>query len=278
MARIRTIKPEFWTSEQITECSPNARLLFIGLLNFCDDNGIHPASVKRLKMEAFPSDDFSIAEVTGMVDELLSVGLLEQYTVTVRGYWRVTGWHHQKIDQPTYKYPLPNGEIPKNVRRKDPEQDSPNGRRTFAPDSVNVHPGKGKEEEGKGEEGKVGASAPESDGEILISESDKRTARKAASSRTPSIGIHELVAEGADRQHAEDWMKVRKAPLTKTAWLAAKAEAAKLGITPAEAVKIAAENSWRGFKAEWAKNASRKPAEDADNGEPRWASLVEVTL
>lgn len=34
MARIRTIKPEFWTSEQVMGCAPLARLLFIGLWNF----------------------------------------------------------------------------------------------------------------------------------------------------------------------------------------------------------------------------------------------------
>ena len=48
MARIRTVKPEFWTSEQVAECTPIARLAFIGIWNFCDDNGIHPASIKRL--------------------------------------------------------------------------------------------------------------------------------------------------------------------------------------------------------------------------------------
>jgi hypothetical protein len=46
MARIRTIRPEFWTSEQVTECSMPARLLFIGLWNFCDDGGRMPYSPK----------------------------------------------------------------------------------------------------------------------------------------------------------------------------------------------------------------------------------------
>ena len=31
MARIRTVKPEFWTDEKVVECSIPARLLFIGL-------------------------------------------------------------------------------------------------------------------------------------------------------------------------------------------------------------------------------------------------------
>ena len=42
MARIRTIKPEFWASEQVMDCKPVTRLLFIGLWNFVDDFGRAP--------------------------------------------------------------------------------------------------------------------------------------------------------------------------------------------------------------------------------------------
>ncbi|KKK60207.1 hypothetical protein LCGC14_3026700, partial [marine sediment metagenome] len=42
MARIRTVKPDFWTSEDVAAVSRNARLLFIGLLNFADDVGNGP--------------------------------------------------------------------------------------------------------------------------------------------------------------------------------------------------------------------------------------------
>ena len=107
MARIRTYKPEFWTSEQVVECSPIARLLFLGMLTFCDDAGIHPASLKRLKMEVFPADEFSDDDIAKMVDELLSAGLIKQYVVEGKRFWIVTGWHHQKIDKPTYKHPSP---------------------------------------------------------------------------------------------------------------------------------------------------------------------------
>lgn len=157
MARIRTVKPEFWTSEQITECSPNARLLFIGIWSFSDDNGIHPASIKRLKMEVFPSDDFTQADIAAMVEELVAVGLLKPYNVDGEGYWQVTGWHHQKIDQPTFKHPLPDGSLPRNVRRRFAEPDSPNR------DQRTIDEGSAKDQrtfdersppEGKGREGK----------------------------------------------------------------------------------------------------------------------------
>lgn len=105
MARQRMIKPAFWTSEQVVECSPTARLLFIGLWNFCDDGGNHPASIKTLKMEIFPGDDISLDAVQKLLDELIQQGLVVEYATGGKSYWHVTGWHHQKIEKPTYLHP-----------------------------------------------------------------------------------------------------------------------------------------------------------------------------
>ncbi|QBH20830.1 hypothetical protein EYC51_15785 [Alcaligenes faecalis] len=82
-----------------------------------------------------------------------------------------------------------------------------------------------------------------------------------------ALGIRELVAEGVDRQHAEDWLKIRrakKAPLTETALDIVKREAAKAGMTLAEAIAHAASSNWAGFKAKWLDqpdgDRSRQPA------------------
>jgi hypothetical protein len=137
MARIRSIKPEFWTSEQVAECSPDARLLFIGLWNFCDDNGIHPASYRRAKMEVFPSDAFTVDDIKALVQELYDAiddggkPLLREYTVAGRCYWEVTGWHqHQRVEKPYFRYPLDDGIIPH----------SSNGRRTVDERSDTILP------------------------------------------------------------------------------------------------------------------------------------------
>jgi len=148
MARIRTIKPEFWTSQQVVECSMNARLLFVGLWNFCDDNGVHPAEPKRLKMEVFPGDLFTVDEVCSWISELLKVGLLREYDADGQHYWFVTGWKkHQRIDRPNNKYPLPD------------DSNSPKDRRTLDESSPDDrlgidgrHPPEGKGVEGKGKE------------------------------------------------------------------------------------------------------------------------------
>lgn len=107
MARIRTIKPEFWTSEQIVECSPTARLLFVGLWNFSDDAGRHPASVRRLKMEIFPADPFTPEDIRAWIDELIAAALLVEYEAEGAKYWEITGWkrHQKPVSKPTFQYP-----------------------------------------------------------------------------------------------------------------------------------------------------------------------------
>ena len=106
MARIRTIKPEICTSSQFVECSTIARLMFVTMLCFFDDGGNHPANVKRLKMEIFPADYFSLEEIQGMMDELINQGLVVEYQAEGSTFWHVTGFDkHQKIDRPNPKYP-----------------------------------------------------------------------------------------------------------------------------------------------------------------------------
>lgn len=114
MSRIRTVKPDFWVSEQVLACSPLTRLLFIGMWNFCDDNGVHPASYVRLKAEIFPGDNHAVEDIKQCIGELILNGLVRQYAVDDIDYWIVTGWKkHQRIDKPTYKYPLPLSNIKK---------------------------------------------------------------------------------------------------------------------------------------------------------------------
>lgn len=114
MSRIRTIKPELWASEQVVSCSPLSRLLFIGLWNFCDDNGAHQASYIRIKAEVFPVDNFDINEIKNWINELIVNGLIREYIVEEKSYWIVTGWKkHQRIDRPTYRHPLPQSELKK---------------------------------------------------------------------------------------------------------------------------------------------------------------------
>lgn len=107
MARIRTIKPEFWSSEQVMESRPLARLLFIGLWNFCDDGGNHPLAPRTIKALVFPGDDITTEAVSELLGELEGSGLTRSYSVSGKQYLHVNGWKHQKIEKRTFKYPKP---------------------------------------------------------------------------------------------------------------------------------------------------------------------------
>lgn len=106
MARIRSIKPDFWTDEKIVGLSPFARLLFIGMWNFVDDEGRAPYSPGRLKMQIFPADNLDISELVG---ELRRSGRVEVYQVDGKDYFQVTHFtEHQKIDKRSNsKHPSP---------------------------------------------------------------------------------------------------------------------------------------------------------------------------
>lgn len=144
MARIRSIKPEFWTSEQVMECSPLARLLFIGIWNFCDDGGNHPDAEKTLKALIFPGDDIDSASVRRLLDELSEHRLLTFYERDGKRYLHVNGWRHQKIERPTFKFPC-FVEAPQEMGAADHVVDdkSTSDQRALAP---------GEEGERKGEE------------------------------------------------------------------------------------------------------------------------------
>jgi hypothetical protein len=106
MARIRSIKPEYWTDEKAVEMSPLARLLFIGLWNFADDEGRMVYSPKRIKMQILPAESSDISELLG---EIRGKSLVEVYEVDGIEYLQITNFKkHQKIDKRTAsKLPSP---------------------------------------------------------------------------------------------------------------------------------------------------------------------------
>jgi hypothetical protein len=111
MSRIRSIKPDFWCSEQVISLSRDARLLFIGMWNFADDAGRIKLNPVALKAQVFPGDDDMTRDrVVSLVAELIRGELVECYANGHGVFGEVTGWkRHQKIDKPTpSKYPGPN--------------------------------------------------------------------------------------------------------------------------------------------------------------------------
>lgn len=98
MARIRTIKPDFWTDGRIVSLSPFARLLYIGMWNFtmCDHGHVADDAMK-LKLQVLPMDNI---DIVSLLAELIdSERVARVVDPEGRTYLHVTRFEdHQKID------------------------------------------------------------------------------------------------------------------------------------------------------------------------------------
>jgi hypothetical protein len=56
MPRIRSIKPQFWLDENLGGIPRDARLLYIGLWNLSDDQGVFEWRAAKIKIQLFPYD------------------------------------------------------------------------------------------------------------------------------------------------------------------------------------------------------------------------------
>ena len=115
--RIRSIKPEFWRSEDIADLTVEDRLLFIGLWSYVDDNGVGIdrladvcADLFALDLERDPPETF--ARVSRGLQNLSEAGRIVRYTVEGKSYLHITNWSkHQRIDKPNKaRYPHPDAE------------------------------------------------------------------------------------------------------------------------------------------------------------------------
>ncbi|MEI5100960.1 hypothetical protein RB200_23470 [Streptomyces sp. PmtG] len=104
MARIRTIKPEAFESEDLASVSITAERTFFGLLTQADDSGRHrdhPAIIAGRLWALRP--EHSATHVAQDLEELAAAGLICRYTgCDGRSWLHVVTWErHQKIDRPS---------------------------------------------------------------------------------------------------------------------------------------------------------------------------------
>ena len=107
MARIRTIKPEFW---RVTyDLSEGAALLFIALWNFADDYGVVELDPDIIKANVYPRRDIRMKDIVDRIDELRSTNRLIPYRVNGERYGWITKFdEHQVINRKgDHLYPAP---------------------------------------------------------------------------------------------------------------------------------------------------------------------------
>lgn len=174
MARIRTIKPEFFTSDDIDQLDADTALLFIGLWTYVDDNGVGRDNAKVITGQLCVLVD-DLAKDTARVEtglaRLAEHGLIIRYATDGRNLLYVTGWDkHQKISHPG-KARFPRPRTPSSGESPEDSRDSPSvappvsrdGRRSSArhftfhkeqTETLSAEQGTGKREQGAGKKEK----------------------------------------------------------------------------------------------------------------------------
>ncbi|TMS00133.1 hypothetical protein [Nonomuraea basaltis] len=80
MARIRSIKPEFWSDRSMARVSRDARLLYIALWNQADEHGRLHGDARWIKGHCLPyEDDLDLADIDRLLDELAKAGKVQRY-------------------------------------------------------------------------------------------------------------------------------------------------------------------------------------------------------
>ncbi len=144
MSRIRTIKPEFFTSADIVCMTPLSRLFYASLWCEADRDGRLKWDVKTLKLRYFPADD---CDISSMANELLENGLIVIYEVDGKSFAEIPSFTtHQVINNREAESIIP-ARITEETKQNDVSSHSPFTRESGVQ-------GEGKEgREGNGKEG-----------------------------------------------------------------------------------------------------------------------------
>jgi hypothetical protein len=142
VARIRTIKPKFWTNEDLSALPEATHLLAAGLLNYADDEGYFNANPGLIKAECSPLREPSVS-IPESLRLLAGIGYLRLgIAADGKRYGQIVKFdEHQRVNRPTASTIKGLG-----IAWESSEQTHSQLSEPSPPE------GKGREEEGKGKE------------------------------------------------------------------------------------------------------------------------------
>lgn len=158
MARIRTIKPKFWSNEELSALPEATHLLAAALLNYADDEGYFNANPKLVQAECSPLREPSVSTHDSLIT-LARIGYIKLGTGADSKRYGVlpTFSEHQRINRKT------DSKI-KTISIVWDDSLSPHTQLTEP-----SHPeGNGREEEGKGKEDAAASAAHSGSAEIEL--------------------------------------------------------------------------------------------------------------
>ncbi len=201
MARIRTIKPEFFTSEDIVSLSPLARLLYIALWCEADKEGRMVWKPVTFKLRYLPGDN---CDVLTLCKELTDAGLVVLYG---NGYAHIPAFQcHQHINprETASQLPEPDASV---TRRSSVGTRQP---RVGTGANLDMHVQGGRE--GKGKEGTTTRVDVVDDGFDLFYQAypkkvGKPAAQKAFKSAKVNGNLSAILADIESKKSSDAWTK-----------------------------------------------------------------------
>lgn len=98
------IKPKFWDDAKIGKISRDARLVYIGMWNFCDDLGVIRADSVWIKSKIFPFDQMQIQQFDKICQEILRNGFISLFSYRDEKFYYLPKFSlHQTINKPNYE-------------------------------------------------------------------------------------------------------------------------------------------------------------------------------
>jgi hypothetical protein len=180
MARIRSIKPEYWSDRSLArQLSRDARLLYIALWNFADEHGRLPGDSRWVKGNCLPyDDDLDPPAIEQLLGQLAAAGKIVAYEADGDPYLHLPNLaKHQRLEAAKVPSRLP----------APPQSDGPSP--GVGPD--HTARGAGKAQQGADRSGhRVDGSAPGAD-EDAPSQSSKVPERSMQVKSTPAAGRDE---------------------------------------------------------------------------------------
>lgn len=140
MARARNIKPSFFRNPDLADCSPYARLLFIGLWTMADREGRLEDRPRYIKFELLPSDSIDIEKE---LDALAARGFIIRYVNNGARYIQVVNFKkHQNphVKEAPSTIPPPDEHGASTMQAPDMHHASPAESPLLIPDSGILKP------------------------------------------------------------------------------------------------------------------------------------------
>ncbi len=279
MARIRTIKPDFFRHVGLfnaeRETGLPLRVAFAGLWTACDREGRFVWEPIALKLDCLPYDDLDFATV---LDALATRGFLVRYACGTRELGYIPSWRrHQHLNNKERPSDLPNP-LESTAYARVNDAQSTRDERVVEGEGEREGKGKGTEEEKeRAREVRAPSPSPAPSAPTLTQPDPAKFSETGQAIRTHAGSPP--APDDVPAQVWADWLALRRAkraPVTPTVVAEARREADRAGMLLAEFLGVWCARGSQGLQAAWLRPSERSPPNG--HATPAWLAERQAAI